>query len=56
MIENPGIWLLIWDFSARAIQWVPTWQGLGGFHKSFGPWAMDESNLSIGMVKYCMPF
>ena len=24
---NPGIWVLIWEYSVSAIQWVPTWQG-----------------------------
>ena len=28
---NPGIWVLIWKHSSRAIQWIPTWQGLDGF-------------------------
>ena len=23
---NPGTWVLIWEYSARAIQWIPTWQ------------------------------
>ena len=31
---NPDIWVLIWEYSARAIQWVPTWQGLDGFQKT----------------------
>ena len=26
--------VLIWEYSARAIQWIPTWQGLDGFHFS----------------------
>ena len=25
---NPGTWVLIWQFSVRAFQWMPTWQGL----------------------------
>ena len=24
---NPGKWVLIWEFSARATQWIPIWQG-----------------------------
>ena len=36
---NPGTWVLIWEFSARAIQWVPTRQGLDGFQKSLRPCA-----------------
>ena len=23
---NPGKWVLIWEYSARAIQWIPKWQ------------------------------
>ena len=30
---NPGTWVLIWVYSAGAIQWVPTWQGVDGFKK-----------------------
>ena len=32
---NPGIWILIWEYSARAIQWIPTWQGIEGFQKFY---------------------
>ena len=28
---NPGIWVLTWESSARAIQWIPTWQGFQCF-------------------------
>ena len=28
---NPGIWVLIWEYSARAIQSIPTSQGLDGY-------------------------
>ena len=45
---NPGIWVLIWEHSTRAIQWIPTWQGLDGFLKSLCPCAMNKSSLSIG--------
>ena len=31
---NPGIWVLTWEYSVRAIQWIPTWQGLDVFQKS----------------------
>ena len=44
---NPGTWVLIWDYSARAIQWIPTLQGLGGYEKSLCPCALEESSLSI---------
>ena len=30
---NPGKWVLIWEYSARAVKWVPTWQGLDVFQK-----------------------
>ena len=45
-------WLLIWEYSARVIQWLPTWQGLDVFQKSLSPCALDESTsiLSIGRV------
>ena len=48
---NPGIWVLIWESSARAILWIPTWQGLDGFQKSLRSCALDERSLSIGRVK-----
>ena len=41
---------LIWEYSARAIQWIPTWQGLDGFQKSLRSCASEESSLSIGRV------
>ena len=25
-VWNPGTWVLIWEYKARAIQWIPTWQ------------------------------
>ena len=50
---NPDTWVLIWETSVRAIQWIPTWhsQGLGGFQKYLCPCASDESSLSNGRVK-----
>ena len=45
---NPETWALIWEYSARAIQWISTWQGLDGFQKSLRPCALDESSISIG--------
>ena len=48
---NPGSWVLIWEYSMRAIQRVPTRQGLDGFQKSLHFCALDESRLSIGRVK-----
>ena len=43
---NPGIW----EYSSRAIQWIPTWHGLDGFQRFLHPCALDESSLSIGRV------
>ena len=48
---NPGRWVLIWEHSSRAIQWIPTWQGLVGFQRCLRSCAFDESSLSIGRVK-----
>ena len=47
---NPGIWVLIWKYSARAFQWIPTWQGSDGFRKSLRSCVLDKSSLSIGRV------
>ena len=49
--RNPGKLGLIWEYSARAFQWVPTRQGLDGFHKSLRHCTLDKSSLSIGRVK-----
>ena len=38
-------------YSARAIQWIPIWQGLDDFQKSVHSCALDESSLSIWRVK-----
>ena len=53
MNRNPCIWVLwvvIWEYSVRTIQWMPTWQGLDVFQKSFCLCALDESSLSNRMV------
>ena len=42
--------VLIWKYSVRAFQWIPTWQGLDGFQKSLRPCPLEESSLSIGRV------
>ena len=47
---DPGTWVLIWEYSSKAIQWIPTWQGLEDFQKCACPCAVDESSLSIGRV------
>ena len=49
--RNPGTWVLIWENSVRAIQWIPTWQGSNGLQISLLPCPLDESSLSIGRVK-----
>ena len=38
----------IWEQSARAFQWIPTWWGFNNFRKSLCSCALDESNISIG--------
>ena len=43
--------VLIWEYSTRAVQWIPTWQGLDGFQNSLRACALDKSSLSIGRVK-----
>ena len=53
---NPGKWVLIWEYSARAFQWVPTWQGLDVFQRYLCCWALDISSLSIGRVNYTNPY
>ena len=47
---NPGTWVIIWEYSARAIWWILTWQGLDGFQKSLRLCSLDESSISIGRV------
>ena len=49
--RNPGKWVLIWEYSARAFQWIPTWQGLDNYQKSLRPCTLDEISLGIGRVK-----
>ena len=48
---NPGKWVLIWEYSARAFQWIPASQGSDVFQNPLLPCALDESRLSIGRVK-----
>ena len=47
---NPGKWVLIWEYSVRAFQWIPAWQGLDGFQRKLCFCAFDESSLSIVRV------
>ena len=47
---NPGRWVLIWEHSARAFQWVPTQHSCDDFHKSLHSCALDESSLRIERV------
>ena len=49
---TPGTLVLIWEYSSRAIQWIPTWHALDGFQKSLHPYDLIESSLSIGRVKH----
>ena len=53
---SPGIWVLIWEYSASAIQWIPTWPGLDGHRKSLRPCALDKSSLSTGRVNYTINY
>ena len=39
-------WVFIWEHSARAFQWIPSWQCLVGYRKSLHP-----CSHSIGRVK-----
>ena len=48
---NPYTWGLIWEYSARAFKWIPTWQGGDRFQKSSLPCPSDESSLIIRRVK-----
>ena len=48
--RNPHTSVLIWEYSARAFQWIPTRQGLDGFQKSLGPCDLDKNILGIGRV------
>ena len=34
---NPVKWVLIWEFHARAIQWIQIWQGLDSFQRKSRP-------------------
>ena len=51
---NLAKWVLIWDYSARVIQCIPTWQSLDGFWKSLRPCALDVCSLSIGRAKWLL--
>ena len=49
--RNDSIWVVIWEYSARAIQWIPILQGLDSFQNFLYPCALDESSLSLERVK-----
>ena len=49
--RNLGTWVLIWEYSARAFQWIPIWQGLDVFQKSLHLCALDKRSCSIERVK-----
>ena len=48
--RNPGKWVLIWEYSARVLQWIPIWQGLDDFRNSLLFCTLDERNLTIRRV------
>ena len=54
---NPGKWVLIWEYSTRAIQWIPIWQGLDGFLKSSRPCTLTKVPLALEgwqfLLLYC---
>ena len=50
--QNPRKWVLIWEYSKRAFQWVPTWHGLDVFQRFLHFCALGECTLSIVRVKY----
>ena len=43
--------VLIWECSARAFRWIPTWQGLDGFQNLLHFSPMNESGLSMERLK-----
>ena len=51
-LKMTGKWVLIWECSVRAIQWIPIWQGLDDFQKSLCPCALEKSSLSLWRVKW----
>ena len=40
--RNPDTSVLIWEYSTKAIQWIPTWQGVDGFQKTFAPLCFER--------------
>ena len=54
---NPNKWVLIWEYSARSFQWIPTWQGSYVFQKYFVCvccvclCALDKGSHGSGRVK-----
>ena len=49
---KPWHMVIIWDCSARAIQWIPRWQGVDGFRKIFASFCLNKNSLSIGRDNY----
>ena len=47
---NPGTWVLIWEYSPKAIQWIPAQQGLDGLNLYVHPYVLYKNSLSIGRV------
>ena len=54
--RNPGLWVFIWEYSARANQWIPTWQGLDGYQKSLHPCALRKVALALEGFKEILEF
>ena len=47
---NPGIWVLIWEYSVRAIQWIQTWQSQDGFQKYLCYCALNNGVFGLNHV------
>ena len=47
-------WVLIWEVSARAFQWIPTRQCLDSFQNCLRSCALDKSSLSIERANSCL--
>ena len=59
----PEKWLKSWhigthliEYSTRAIQWMPRWQGWDSSQKSLHPCPLDKSSLSIWRLQVHLPF
>ena len=51
---NPGTLVPIWEYSARAFQWIPTWHGLNGCQKYLRSMLWTEVALALeGLTHHC---